>query len=290
MPAEEVEIDEALVRRLLESQFPQWAGLALRPLPALGWDNRIYRLGPDLVVRLPRRQLGADLIVNEHRFLPELSKSLPVPTPVPLGQGRPAEGYPWPWSVCPWIPGVMAAEAPLADETAVAEDLGRFIAALHHPAPSDCPHNPYRSVPLSGRDALTRSALSELAGTVDTTRAAAVWSEALTVAPWTGPPLWLHGDLHPANLLVKDARLSGVIDFGDLCGGDPAVDLVSAWMLFSPTARKRFAATVAVDSNTWQRGRAWALAISLACIANSADNPLIASVGRRGVEAVLQEA
>ncbi|HZU71314.1 MAG TPA: aminoglycoside phosphotransferase family protein [Acidimicrobiales bacterium] len=290
MPPAEVEVDAALVRGLLEDQFPHWADLPITARPGLGWDNHIFRLGPDLLVRLPRRQLGADLVAHEHRWLPQLAPRLPLPVPLPVGQGVPGRGYPWPWSVCPWIPGRMAAVEPLSDPLQAAGQLGAFVAALHLPAPPEAPHNPFRSVTLAGRDEVARATLAEVEALVDRRRVEAAWRQALEVTEWDGPPVWLHGDLHPANLLVADGRLSGVIDFGDLCAGDPAVDVVGAWMLFPPLARPMFAAAVGVDDATWRRGRGWALAIGLACLAHSADNPVVAGMGRRAVEAVLEEA
>jgi aminoglycoside phosphotransferase (APT) family kinase protein len=289
MPEAEVLIDEHLVRRLLESQFPAWAGLPLRPLDAIGWDNTIFRLGDDLVVRLPRRQLGADVVQHEHRWLPTFAPRLPVPIPVPIGRGVPDLGYPWPWSVCPWIPGELAATTPSADGIAVAEELGRFVTALHEPAPADAPVNQFRGIPLADRDGITREALNRVRDRVDVDAALGAWGDALAVPGWPDAKVWLHGDLHPANFLVADGRLSGVLDFGDLTGGDPATDLVSGWMLFSPPAREVLRQASGVDDDTWARARGWALAIGAACMANSADNPIIAAVGLRAVSAVLSE-
>lgn len=286
MPAAEVDVTEALVRRLLTEQHPD---LAERPLElvAFGWDNVVYRLGDDLVVRLPRRQMGVPLIEHEQRWLPELARHLPLPVPAPVRVGHAADGYPWPWSICPWLPGAIAAEQPPADQADAASALGAFVAALHRPAPADAPSNPVRGIPLAERAELTERFLHALEGTIDTAAARRRWAEALEVPPWPGPLLWLHGDLHPANLLVADGHLSAVIDFGDMCGGDPATDLAVAWMLFDADHRPAFRAAAGdVDDDTWRRAEGWALAIGAACLSNSADHPVVAAIGRRTLTAL----
>lgn len=292
MPAAEVHIDEALVRRLVDSQFPQWAHLDLEAVASPGWDNALFRLGPELVVRLPRRQLGAELVPNEHRWLAELAPRLPLPIPVPVGRGVPAAGYPWPWSVCRWFPGRRAADVELGDEEqrALAAALGRFLTALHVPAPPDAPGNPWRGVPLAARAETTDRHLATLSERADIADLSARWQEALAAPAWPGPALWIHGDLHPANLLVDDGRLTAVLDFGDLTAGDPANDLSVAWMLFSPGERALLRRTVAADAATWARARGWAVALALAYLANSADNPVIEGIGHRTVAAVLADA
>ena len=291
MPPTEVDVDEDLVRRLLESQFPQWAALPLAPVDAIGWDNLLYRLGDELVVRLPRRQLAVGLMENEHRWLPSLAATLPVPIPVPLGKGRPGHGYPWPWSVCPWIPGQMAVTAALAGDQlrTVAAELGAFVAALRRPAPADGPRTGWRGVPLSARDDLTRSFTAALGDAVDREAVIAAWEDVLAVPHWSAPDVWVHGDLHPANLLVDARHLSGVIDWGDIVVGDPSTDLVSGWMLFGPDERDVFRGAAGVDAATWDRGRGWALSIGLGMLANSSDNPVINGIGRRAVDEVLRE-
>ena len=300
MPAAEVDVDEPLVRRLLAEQFPDLAGLPLSPL-AFGWDNAVLRLGDDLVVRLPRRAVAAALVAHEQRWLPTLAGSLPLPVPVPLRSGAPSPdaGYPWPWSVCPWLPGTVAAERPPDDLDAAARTLGAFVRALHVPAPPDAPANPYRGVPLPDRQPVLLDWLDRLrddhrqAPRLDVPAVRARWDELVSTPPWTGPAVWLHGDLHLANVLVDgpagDARLSAVIDFGDLTAGDPATDLFVAWQLLPPESRTAFrtaAAPGGVDDDTWRRAEGWALVMAIAYLANSADNPMIASLGRRSLAAL----
>jgi aminoglycoside phosphotransferase (APT) family kinase protein len=278
MPEAEVSIDPPLVARLLEAQHPDLADLPLREL-AFGWDNAMLRLGDDWAVRLPRRQAGVPLMRHEQRVLPQLAARLPLPIPVPERIGVPGCGYPWPWSVCRFLPGQIAATTPPSDPNAAAKTLGGFLAALHRPAPADAPENAVRGVPLATRDAAMRERLTR----VQLPRADEIqlqWEVALAAAPWTRAPVWLHGDLHPANLLVRAGRLSGVIDFGDVTAGDPATDLAVAWMLLPGPAHARFRAAVGdVDDATWARARGWALFFAVTYLAHSSDDPTMRAIG-----------
>lgn len=286
-PAAEVDIDEGLVRALLAEQHPDVADLPLEPL-AEGWDNVLFRLGDELTVRLPRRLMSAALVEHEQRWLPELAPRLPLPVPVPVRAGRPSEalGYPWPWSVCPWLPGEPAEDRPPDDLDEAAETLGGFIAAMHQPAPSDAPANPYRGIPLHDRTDWLEAGLEALSGEVDTAAVQGCWSDLLDTPPWPGPALWLHGDVHPLNVLVHEGRIAGVIDFGDLCAGDPASDLAVAWMMFDPPARTQFRHASGADEDTWRRGRGWALALGVA-MANGGER--VATFGRRAIAAALED-
>ena len=288
-PAAEVDVDATLVRSLLAEQRPDLAALPLSEA-ATGWDNVLFRLGDDLCVRLPRRSVAAPLVEHEQRWLPTLAPHLPLPVPVPVHAGRPGAGYPWAWSVVPWLPGEIALHAPPADPDAAALALGRFVAALHGvAAPPDAPANPWRGIPLAHRDERLRSDLDRVGPAVDRAAVLDCWSTLVAVPAWTGPPTWLHGDLHPGNVLVADGAIAGVIDFGDLTSGDPAGDLGIAWMLLPPPARAVFRSAVGdVDDDTWQRGRGWALAVGMAIIGSSADNPAFTDLGVRTVAAALE--
>jgi aminoglycoside phosphotransferase (APT) family kinase protein len=237
-PPAEVSIDLPLVRNLLREQHADLASLALVDIGE-GWDNCVFRLGEDLAVRIPRRAASAALIEHEQRWLPQLSTRLPLPIPVPVRIGRPGCGFPWAWSVVPWLPGQSAQFAP-SDPTLTAVTLGHFLQRLHHPAPEDAPHNPWRGVPLADRNQLFRKHLEQLDGVVDQDAVLRLWDRALSTPSWSGPLLWIHGDLHPGNLLVAGGRLSAVIDFGDLAAGDPATDLSVMWMLLPSAARSAF--------------------------------------------------
>lgn len=287
MPAAEVVIDVRLVRRLLAEQHPDLAGLTLRLL-ANGWDNVVYRLGDELCIRLPRRQAAAVLIEHEQRWLPAIAGRLSLPIPAPVRVGCPGSGYPWPWSVTPYFDGRTAAEQPPSDEAAAIDTLATFITELHIDAPGDAPPNPFRGVPLIDRDDVFRQRVRQLAGLVDGPAALAVWDDGLAAPVWTGPPQWLHGDLHSHNLIVGGGRITAVIDFGDITAGDPATDMYGAWTFAAPAGRERFRQVLDIDDATWARARGWAVGLGVAIVASSADNPLMAAVGERTLAAALE--
>ena len=273
-----MDIDVSLVHRLLEAQFPRWSELPVRPIESSGWDNAIYRLGTDLAVRLPRRKIAAH-VEREHDWLPVLGPQLPLVTPVPLGKGVAGEGYPWHWTVCPWLTGEVAAVSPAEDMSQAAARLAGFIAALQAIDPSGGPVNQFRSGPLVTRDPVVRGAAA-LGRAAGTDLALAAWEAALAAPAWTGGPVWMHGDLHPANLLVEDGELTAVIDFGLLGVGDPACDLMVAWTYLPPEPRRIFRDALAVDDATWARARGWAVQLGLRAAAYSSGNPLLGMVGR----------
>jgi aminoglycoside phosphotransferase (APT) family kinase protein len=254
-------IDAELVRRLVDAQFPAWSDLPVTPVIPGGWDNRTFRLGEHLSVRLPSAAAYAPQVEKEHAWLPRIAPALPLPIPAPIALGGPGEGFPWPWSVRRWLPGAPASGNAL-DLAAVADDLGGFLAALARVdaagGPVAGPHSFWRGGPLGAYDAETRAALTALGGTIDGAAALAVWAEALATA-WTGPPVWVHGDVAPGNLLLAEGRLAAVIDFGCCAVGDPACDLAIAWTTFDAETRPRFRAAAGFDGGTWARGRGWAL-------------------------------
>jgi len=226
-PAAEISVDEPVLLALLSDQHPDLAHLPLAEHDA-GWDNTLWRLGDDLLIRLPRRRVAARLTRNEQRWLPALAAQLPLPVPVPLRVGRPSEAFPWPWSVVPWLQGIPGDRARLTATEESARRLGRFLRALHHEAPVEAPQNPYRGIALIDRTPAFETLLAELGPGIDQLATRRVWDRALGAGPWRGLPVWLHGDLHPANVLVDHGTLSAVIDFGDVCAGDPATDLAGA--------------------------------------------------------------
>nr|WP_257019691.1 aminoglycoside phosphotransferase family protein [Streptomyces sp. TLI_235] len=288
MPAADVPVSVELVRRLLGEQHPDLASLPIEVLTN-GWDNLVCRLGEDLLVRLPRRALAAGLVAHEQRWLPELAGRLPLPVPAPVRVGRPTAEYPWSWSVVPFFPGRIAAHEEPDDLWPAASALGGFLAALHIPAPSDAPVNPLRGIPLAGRASGVADGLAHVADAAHRATARRIWEAAAETPAWDGPPLWLHGDLHPANVLVDRGRVSAVIDFGDITSGDPATDLSVAWMLFTADQRAAFRRAYGrADDATWERARGWALALALAFLTHSADNPLMRAIGERALRAVLE--
>lgn len=283
-------IDVPLVRRLLRTQFPEWSRLPVSSVESAGLDNAIYRLGTNLAVRLPRRRIGADQTEKEHRWLPVLGPQLPLAVPVPVGAGVPGEGYPWHWTICPWLGGEIAALAPAADMSQAAVSLARFVRALQAIDPTGGPASEFRGGPLAVRERVSQAAAAVLRDSLDIRRVMAVWEAAVREPAWAGRPGWLHGDLHPANLLVSNGRLTGVIDFGLLCVGDPACDLMVAWTYLSAGAREVFRDELAVDDSTWVRGRGWALHLGLMAAAYSADNPVLGDIGRYTIDEVLADA
>jgi aminoglycoside phosphotransferase (APT) family kinase protein len=288
-PAADVQVDVPLVRRLVATQFPQWASLAVEPVESAGWDNTIFRLGSDLAVRLPRRRISAAHVSNEHQWLPVLAPQLPLPVPVPLGRGAPGEGYPWQWTVCGWLTGELAALAPAADMREVATKAARFVAVLQAIDPAGGSVHEFRGLYLTAHAGNAKAAAAALQDSVDIGSALKVWEAALAEPAWTGQPVWMHGDLHPANLLVSRGELSAVIDFGLLGVGDPACDLTVAWAYLSADARAVFRSVLAVDDATWSRGRGWALLFGLRAAAYSADNPVLADIGRYAIAQILAD-
>jgi aminoglycoside phosphotransferase (APT) family kinase protein len=296
-PAAEIDVTAELVDRLVRTQHPDLAGPVR--LVANGWDNALFRLGDHLSVRLPRRELAVQLARHEQRWLPELAARLPVPVPAPVRTGTPGEGYPWPWSITPWYEGVRAMDVPPAARVPVATRLAEFLVRLHIPAPPDAPHNPVRGVPLSHRDEVVRERLDDLeTGGARVGELRGSWATAVALPAWAGPPIWLHGDLHPANLLLTDraggrpVELAAVLDFGDVTGGDPATDLAAAWLMFDAAGRAVFRAAVdslagGVDRDTWERARGWALCMASAMAASSDDVPRFREMGWQVLEQVL---
>jgi aminoglycoside phosphotransferase (APT) family kinase protein len=260
----ETEITAELVRDLLRDQHPD---LADRPLSlgARGWDNQLWRLGGDLAVRLPwATQRAGALLLKEHAWLPALAARLPLPVPVPQRLGEPSARFPRPWIITTWVPGDPADRAPVTRGAQAAGALGAFLTALHQPAPATAPGGSDRGGPLADRTEDFARGLTAAAGLgliPDLGAIRAIWDDAVTAPAWDGPPLWLHGDLHPANVLTADGTLCGVIDFGDMCAGDPACDLAACWILLPDGFTGQFheACQPAPQTATLRRARGWAV-------------------------------
>ena len=292
----QIEIDETVLRRLLQDQHPDLAGLPLARV-AGGWDNQMWRLGAELALRIPRTPRADSLLRREWRWLPDLAPRRPLPVPAPVRVGEPSEHFPRPWTVARWVAGEPADCAPIRDTDRAAVVLAGFLRALHTEAPAQAPNDPIRGVPLSAVADHFQERLDAVIVDVDVDGVRHVWEQALAAPEWVGPPLWLHADLHPANVVTAGGRLAGVIDFGELCAGDPATDLAAAWMLLPAGGASRFIAAYGnLDEATIIRARGWAVlfALGLIAIGNAGDRglpggkPTWGPAGRRTLDRVLQ--
>lgn len=255
------DITADLVEGLVASQFPQWSSLPVRPVEIDGWDNTTFRLGSSMSVRVPSADSYVAQVDKEHRWLPVLAPQLPLPIPVPLARGEPSPALPRPWSVYRWIEGDLLTVDRVDDLDGLASDLAGFLAALYAcgPAgPAPGPHSFARGGPVATWDEQTREIIDAVRDVIDAPAALDVWEAALDAGNGTGP-VWVHGDVTGTNLLVRQGRLAGVLDFGCSAFGDPACDLTIAWTFLSGSSRAHFMESVPVESSAWARGRGWAL-------------------------------
>jgi aminoglycoside phosphotransferase (APT) family kinase protein len=285
-------IDAALARRLVDTQFPQWAELPLKLLDPAGSDHVIYRLGEGLSVRLPSHAGAIRQAKKESEWLPRLALHLPLAVPVAVAVGEPDFDHPWPWAVSRWLDGEVATAEALADSSRAAVQLAGFLTALQAFVPGDFSVEDAREDltgrPLADRDRATRAAIAEADGAFDAAAMTELWDAALSAPGWDRPPVWFHGDFHTGNLLTVGGRLSAVIDFGGLGIGDPACDLIIAFTLMSAGSRAAFRAALGVDDATWTRGRGWALATGLnAYTSYAAVNPRVAAQTTRQITEAL---
>ena len=297
MHDDEVRATPELVRRLVDDQCPQWAALPVTALPddVEGTDNVLFRLGEDLVVRMPKIGWAAGQAESDARWLPRIAPYVPAAVPVPAHVGEPSEAYPWRWSVVPWVEGTTPPRLG-SDDVALARDLAAFTLSLQSVDPVDGPTKPpgSRGTPLHHVDRHVRAALENLRGHddgVDLGAAERAWEICLAAPEWDRAPVWFHGDLQPGNLVVDDAgHLAGVIDWGAVGVGDPAPDLAPALWTFTGTARELYREAVAPDDATWVRACGWALAPSLTGIGYYRHTfPRMAEHGRRMVRAAVAE-
>ncbi len=283
MHADEVDIDRNLVGRLIVSQFPEWAELTIVPVAFRGTDNALYRLGSNMVVRLPRRQKNSEQLKKELHWLPKLAPLLPLTVPVPLATGKPDEGYPFDWAIYRWLEGEPAASDKL-DMGQAATDLATFVAALQRVDPAGGPppgeHNAWRGVPLVLRDQAMRSAIASLGSAINAEAVTAVWEAALSARVWERAPF---GSMETStrNLLAEGGRLTAVIDFGCLGVGDPACDVMVAWKMLSAGSRDTFLTALSIDQATRLRARGWALSQALSRWLTTPWKRIRCSSGRR---------
>jgi len=290
-PPAEVDIDETLVRKLLQSQHPDLAELPITPLEP-GFDNEMFRLGENYTVRLPRRAVAAPCIENEQRWLPLLADRLPLPISAPVRVGHADEGYPWPWNIVPWIEGKAADRGYPADDQATV--LAKFLKALHQPAPSDAPVNAVRGVPIRNLKEINEERMARLLENTDSINPQVyqAWAEGLA-APEENAPTWLHGDLHARNVLVNEGRIAAIIDWGDMTSGDRATDLASIWTLLeSAEARRTAIETYSSDGDIalWIRAKAWTVMFGVALLDTGIiDNRRHAEMGRCILERLTED-
>ncbi len=285
MHVDELEIDERVVRRLLVEQFPHWAELPLRRVESVGTVNAIFRLGDEYSVRLARRAGPTAPGGREFTWLPKLAALVPLEIPMPIAQGCPNDEYPWFWEVHTWLEG-EAVPIEAIDGLLAARDLAAFVAAMQQVDSSGGP--PGRGIPLAQRDKDFRYWLARFDGDPSVS---AVWESALASPPWSGPPVWHHGDLDARNWLVREERISGVIDWGEMGVGDPACDVMVAWKLHSPAARDAFRETLPTDDATWARARGWIVSQAVAILAyyTPQNNPILYNEAKSWLDLVLSD-
>lgn len=283
-----------LAKGLLAGQFPNWSSLPLVPLQTMGTDHALFRLGKEMLLRLPLTRAASAQREKEHVWLPRLAPQLPLKIPRPLALGRPGPNFPFPWSVYSWLPGrtlCPGAKTPVH----LALQLAEFILCLRNldteGGPPAGPDNFGRGLPLITRDEMVLRSLGEMRGMLDEARVLEHWHICLAAEAWKGPPVWVHGDLREDNLLARDGKISAVIDFGGLGLGDPAVDMLIAWSLFDPPARKLFREAAEVDEAAWLRGQGWAISVAVTAIPYYLKtNPAMVAYGRRLLTSVMEEA
>ena len=257
-----IEINIALVKKLINSQFPVWRHLSIAPVDKSGWDNRTFHLGTRLLVRLPSAAEYAVQVEKEQKWLPILAPKLPLAIPAPVALGRPQFDYPFHFSIYRWIQGEPAASANIQDKVQFAKQLANFLQNLQNISIEGGPrpglHSFYRGGSLQVYSEETKKAISSLGHLLDKDKALLIWNQAIK-NPWLKEPVWVHGDISSGNLLVNKGGLCGVIDFGQLAVGDPSCDLAIAWTFFQKDSREFFFKSFNHDDYTWLRARAWAL-------------------------------
>jgi aminoglycoside phosphotransferase (APT) family kinase protein len=292
--AGEIDISTGLAARLIAEQFPHWAGLPLRPVSSAGTECVLYRLGDDLVIRLPRRPGESLDTILTHGILSRLAPFLPVPVPALIAEGQRTAEYPASWGVLRWLEGDTPVEGHLAKPGLLAADLARFLRALWNVdlSKADLADGPsaYRGGPLTDQHEFTIDAMEQLHGLTDTDAAGAIWDDATRLPPWDGPDTWIHADMMPGKVITRNGRLAAVIDFGAAGIGDPSQDLIVAWMLLPASVRPAFRRAICTDDATWLRGRARALSMALGHLDYYRDsNPVMADNARYTICEILAD-
>ncbi|GAB6433446.1 aminoglycoside phosphotransferase family protein [Bacillus luti] len=286
-------INVSLVEKLIQEQFPEWAHLEVKPVKLSGHDNRTFHLGDEMSVRLPSDVAYAPQVEKENKWLPLLSEELSLPISSPIAKGNPSEAYPWSWSINKWIEGETVTKENVRDLNEFAADLGSFLVALQSVDASNGPiagaHNFYRGGLISVYDKEARDAIENNKDVFDETVLKHLWDLALQ-STWKRNPVWVHGDVAPGNLLVKDGKLSAVIDFGILGVGDPACDAAMAWTFFDQNGRNIFKEILRMDEETWNRARGWALWKALITYdANKISNKIVAEESYHVIQVIVDD-
>jgi aminoglycoside phosphotransferase (APT) family kinase protein len=288
MHENEVNIDADLARRLLLSQYPQWAALPMERVRSAGTDNAIYRLGDHLAMRLPRIGWAVDIVAKEQQWIPVLAPHVPLAVPLPVAVGQPEEVFPYPWGVAQWLPGELANLKRLDDPVQAAFDLAAFVRALQTVDATAGPTH-QRGLPVRLCDQMVRMGIAGLRGEVDADAVTEAWTRVMAAPDYDGPPVWFHGDLSYLNLLAQDGELSAVLDWGTCGVGDPAIDTIIAWSLFPSDARQAYRDALAIDDATWERGKGWVLTGIFGVPYYRETNPVLVADKIRAIEAVLAD-
>ncbi|MBP2616236.1 aminoglycoside phosphotransferase family protein [Chryseobacterium jejuense] len=294
MHINELEISENLVQSLLDKQCSRWAKLPLSRVSSNGTVHTLYRLGKEFIIRLPRIEWVEgtvnDTIEKEFKWIPLLSKLVDVSLGEPVFKGEADENYPWSWTIATWNEGDNPDFEKENEYNVLAEDLADFLNSLHTIKLSGGPWS-RRGVPLQAQDVDTRKAIAELKAEIDVRAVTELWNQLLETPQWNQDPLWVHGDLLPGNILIRDNRLTAIIDFSDLGIGDPACDLIIAWSLFNHSSRQVFRNYLQyIDEDTWKRGKGWALSIALIMLPYyKYSNPFMASLAERMIANILND-
>ena len=290
MHADEVRVSPALAAHLVAAQFGQWVGLPLMPLAAGGSDNTLIRMGENLVLRFPRRAEVAAQVAVEAAGLPQLAPYLPLAVPRIAGVGAPGFGYRFPWLVLHWLPGIDAHTAPPGDDLATARVLAGFVQALRGVQIPEAMPRMGHDRHLRPRDAFTRTMIARITDEADPALINQRWAQALALPDWNAAPVIVHADLHPLNLLTEGGTLTAVIDWGGLCAGDAAHDLICAWMVLQDAGRALFRDVLQVDDATWARGRALAFSKAVMAAPYYRDtNPALRDVMRTALTRTLAD-
>jgi aminoglycoside phosphotransferase (APT) family kinase protein len=294
----ELVIDETLVRGLLAEQFPELDAASAR-LFGEGWDNAVWVVEEEWAFRFPRRAIAIAGVERELAILPRVAPLLSVPIPMPRFVGQRSDRFPWPFFGSLLLPGYEVADAALDDEARVAlgAELGRLLRVLHAPETrarvdrdDALPVDLNDRADMDKRVPIARRYLDELdsAGIWQKSSAARLLDGASRLAP--RERVFLHGDLHLRHVLVEDGSVSGIIDWGDACTGDPSIDLQVAWSLLPPEGRQAFFAEYgSVDDAVHSRARVLALSLcaALAAYAHSVGNANLLRESVAGLERTL---